>query len=168
MLGTGCNSQSPAPTGPTKVAAATSAARNIPVPPPVPSVSSPAANATVVVTSFEMTFDGMSGAAYVYRPSVELKETGGKSSVRITALWFSAAGELLGVTVDGPLGKGCLLTEESRVIPAGGTWTTDMVYPYCLDPAAWTDVRGQQGAFTMHYIDESGSTGVVSGTTTIR
>ena len=59
------------------------------------------------------------------------------------------------VTNDMPLGQGCLLTAESRRVPAGGTWKSSSIYIYCLDPDQWRYLSGSQVEVSVEYVDDA-------------
>lgn len=63
---------------------------------------------------------------------------------------------------------GCLLTKAAAYIPPGRTWTSDLVYKYCLGIFLPGAVAGSEGSLRIGYLDDEGHTAVVSGTTALR
>lgn len=90
-----------------------------------------------------------------YVPSLTLSETSGSTGATLTRLAFRIGRWTYDVTNDMPLGQGCLLTAESRRVPAGGTWKSSSIYIYCLDPDQWRYLSGSPVEVSVEYVDDA-------------
>jgi hypothetical protein len=144
--------------------------------PAVPSTAAPSAaaapvpptagSASLVIESFKVepwpsgpTSDGW----YFYLPTVVLREVGGKSAARLSALEFGLPnGDKNLISA-----AGCLLTNESRVVQAGQSWNSSQVYLYCLDLDSKTSLAGKSVTLTIRFKDENSVDGAVQGRTTV-
>ena len=123
---------------------------------PVPASASGPSQATLVMSNVKII-----GPAPSARPSFTLTETGGQSGAWIDSLVFS-----YGTAQDVIQGDGCFLTEPSKHVTAGGTWTTDLVYLYCLDLDNIPEspvVPGADVLVAVTYLDDFGHRAVAFG-----
>ncbi len=141
---------------------------------PTPAASTPApvgpSVATLAVSSFEVTFDNYFNGGYWYRPTMVLTETSGKSAATLQSISFSIPnGNTFFIAAPNvPNGKGCFLTSQSKVVPAGHTWNLNSVYYYCLDIDSRIDITGVPLSVTVSFTDEDGRQGTVKGSATVK
>lgn len=134
-----------------------------PVPPgaSVAPVPPGASVATLAVSSFEVSFAGLSNSTYWYRPTMVLAETSGRSAARLQSISFSMPnGGAINI-----VGQGCLYTQ---LVSAGQSWNLDNVYFYCLDLDSRADISGLQVRVSVRFLDDEGRPGAVDGTATVK
>jgi hypothetical protein len=153
----------PTVTGPSATPSAAPSAPPDPAPAPVPSAAS------LVVSSFKLTFGEVFERSYWYRPAMTLTETSGKSAAMLRSISFSFGnGGSVVVANDAAPGKGCFLTDESKVVRAGASWDLASVYWYCLDIDSPADLSGGQISVTVSFTDEDGHVGIAKGTAIVK
>jgi hypothetical protein len=111
-------------------------------------------NATLEVPAF-----AFKGTSPFFVPTFTLRETGGRSGA-----WIQDITYRLGSMTDGA-GRNCLLNEKAAHIPAGGTWTSDLVYTYCLGLSLSNPAAGTPGSLDVRYLDDEGHAASVSAAT---
>jgi hypothetical protein len=62
-------------------------------------------------------------------------------------------------------GTGCFLTPESQVVPAGGSWSLDSLYGYCLDIDSPVELSSLDVIVTV--VDDNGRRGTASGSAVV-
>jgi hypothetical protein len=142
--------------------------------PSAPSAAAPAAApappqpaAKVVISSYEMQFEEFEPKynLYWYRPQLVLAETSGQSAATIASIDFMVNGGDNVIT--GPRADtGCFLDQGSDQVPAGGTWTSDLVYAYCLDIDVSSPLTANSASVLVKFKDVEGRSGSVTGTAT--
>ena len=134
---------------------------------PAPTPAPPPPVATVVIASYEMQFWGFDPRynVYDYLPQLSLTETSGQSAATITSIDFLVnGGDFLinGRHAD----TGCFVEQGSDQVPAGGQWTSDLVYYYCLDIDTSSPVTANSASVVVKFKDADGRSGSVAGTAT--
>jgi hypothetical protein len=115
--------------------------------------------AVVEITTFRMTYWAFDMGVYAYLPEVTLTEKTGTSFARVHGLNFRMPDGLQYI-----IGDDCMLTEESRTVPAAGTWNMNSVYRYCRDLDSAGDISGLPVTLTVTYSDEHGVRGQLTST----
>jgi hypothetical protein len=118
--------------------------------PPTPVSGPSAASLTITNLAFVRQRDD-------YVPTFTLTETAGQSGAWIDQVIYGQDEVSASVA-----GRGCLVTEEDDHIPAGGTWTSDQIYKYCLDGLSLPNGVGPGASVTVQYLDDDGHPGVVT------
>jgi hypothetical protein len=145
MAGAGCGSPA-SPTFPTRVSA------------PAPTVAEGTSVAVLEIVSFQVGDHDRSGQWYFYYPELTLRETSGLSAARLTSITFREPPGFSGGTTY--QGFGCL---TDPVVPAGQTWDTSRVYPYCRDVDSSVPITSLE--VTVVFTDSQGRPGMVTGRT---
>jgi hypothetical protein len=147
-------------TGPSAPSPATPAA--------APATASLTPAAKVVIASYEIQFEGFDPRynVYDYLPQLFLIETSGQSAATITSVDFIVnGGDFL---INGPhADTGCFLKQGSDQVPAGGMWTSDLVYYYCLGIETSSPVTADSARVLVKFKDADGRSGSVAGTATL-
>lgn len=134
-----------------------------PAPTPSPGAGNPVpGEATLVVSSFQMRFVAFAQEFYWYRPAIALRETTGAGTAMLESLLVELPD---GDTTE--IGAGCFYRDGSMVVRAGGSWSSDAIYPYCLDVESRLDLSGRLLSLTVRYRDERGAPKRVMATTTV-
>jgi hypothetical protein len=120
----------------------------------LPPVVSGESSATLEVPTFRF-----KGTSPFFVPTFTLRETGGRSGA-----WIKDITYRLGFRSDGA-GRNCLLNKQAAHVPAGGTWTSDLVYTYCLGLTFSNPAVGTQGVLDVQYLDDDGHAAIASATT---
>lgn len=124
--------------------------------------------AKVVLASFEMQFKGFDPRYndYEYFPQLFLIETSGQSAATITSIDFIVNGA--DFLINGPhADTGCFLKHGSDQVPAGGQWTSDLLYYYCLDIETSSPVTADSASVVVKFKNADGRSGSVAGTATL-
>lgn len=144
-------------TSPTPVQSPAPAGSQVTAPPPAPATA-------LSISSFDVHFVEYYGGANWYTPAIVLAETTGNSPAILQSITFSMPnGDTVYIANDAPPGKGCFLTAESKQVPAGGTWSSDSVYGYCLDLDSRASLSGGHVGLTIKFSDLEGRTGEITG-----
>ena len=100
-------------------------------------------------------------------PRLVLRETTGASRASIRSITIAVADQILFILKPAQ-SPGCFTLAGSDTVPAGGTWSMDQVYLYCLDVDTSVILSGTKASVVVDFTDADGHVGSVSGTTTVR
>src|SRR5262249_49604257 len=137
------------------VGCTSSSTLSMPTPTSTSSPQPAKALATLAVSAFVLEFQGVYDNVYYYRPQLILSETSGQSGATLKSIPFMMSDGDSDI-VSGP---GCFIKSGSDRVPAGGIWSVDAVYYYCLDLATRMDFSRTAPTVMINFADDSGTSG---------